>query len=139
MLEFLKRDYNHEEFSVEYLGVNYRFSSNKDVKLYSFRVYPSYEGYKVKSPFIIYFNARDGYIHSLNHENSGYSFIKPDYEISTDIAITPADGLQLLDEEADYNFSETLIIKSKLSGKYVLVHMYKDNNREAYYSMPKKC
>ena len=132
MLEFIKRDFDHEEFDVDYLGINYRFNSNQDVKLYSFRVYPIYEGYRVNVPFIIYFNARSGHIYHLIRTITDYTFIKPDYQIDKNIIVTPEEGLKSLNAEGDYDFNDTLIIKSKLTGKYVLVHMYKDDHREIY-------
>lgn len=133
---FLNREYGDDiDFNIEYLGINHNFHSNTDIKLYSFQVYPVYKGYKVNIPLIVYFDSRTGFIHSTMI-NASYDFIIPEYTVDTSINVKPETGLKSLEEQIkdlkEYAYLETSIIKSKLSGKYVLVLVYENEHRKVY-------
>lgn len=134
LLEFLGRNYGKEQrFDVEYLGINYNFSSNTDMKMYSFMVYPVINGLKVDSKLSIYSNARTGDLFSMTR-NSGDDFIKPNYTVDTSVKVSPEEGLKnlALTSKEKYSYDQTNIIKSLLSGKYVPVHVYKYETNTAY-------
>lgn len=134
---FLKNEYSREQnFKTEYLGINYHFESNVDIKIYSFRVSPVVKGFIVNEPFQIAFEARTGNIFNLMKPSSS-DLSLPEYDIDTTINISPEKGLENLklkqDSNIDYRYVETFIIKSKLSGKYTLVHEYKNKNENKLY------
>ncbi|MDP4089256.1 MAG: zf-HC2 domain-containing protein [Bacillota bacterium] len=134
LLKFLERMYGKEQsFDIEYAGINYNFSSNTDIKLYSFKVYPQIKGLRVDSGLWIYFDARTGNLFSMTR-NSGSDFIVPDYPVDTSIKVSNEEALKNLNinDKEKYSYSETLIVKSKLSGKYVPVYLYKKDTNSVY-------
>lgn len=136
VLAFLKREYgNNQEFNIKYMGVNHCFSSNVDIKLHSYQVHSMYKGFKIDVPFIVYFDARAGILYSLTKHTS-YDFIMPDYNIDTAVKIGSEEALKNtmleIDNKEAYKYTETSIIKSKLTGKYVLVHIYDNEDRKIY-------
>jgi hypothetical protein len=132
--EFLGKNYGNEQrFDIKDVGINYHFSSNTDMKLYSFIVHPVINGLKVGSELWIYYNARTGDLQSVTWI-SGNNFIKPDYTVDTTVKVSPEEGLKNLEltSKEKYSYDQTTIIKSLLSGKYVLVHVYKYETNTAY-------
>lgn len=132
--KLLERMYGKEQsFHIKYAGINYHFSSNEDIKLYSFKVSPTIKGLKVNSEFLIYMDARTGNLNGILGI-SGHDFIVPNYDIDTIPRISPKDGLEKLNisQKEDYSYSETIIIKSMLSGKYVPVYVYKYETNTVY-------
>lgn len=131
---FLKRVYGKDqEFELQYMGVNYNFSSNTDIKVYGYNVYPVIKGLKVDHQIFIYFDARTGDFYS-KMPLPGRVYKTPDYDVDTSTNITPEQGLHLLDneEKGDYSYIENEIIESKLSGKYVSVYEYEGTSGTAY-------
>lgn len=122
-----------QDFIIDDMGINYRFSSNTDIKLYSFIVTPVINGLKVNYKILIYYDARSGEPYSILNL-SGYSFTLPGNNVDTSMNITKEQGLKILSASGSGNFkySDTIIIRSKLSGRYVPVYEYVDKDNKAY-------
>jgi hypothetical protein len=132
---FLGRQYGSGfTFDIKYLGINYNFSSNTDMKVYSFKVYPLINGLRVNIPVFLHYNARDGYIVSM--PGASYYYPAPDYSVDTAVKVKAEGSISKLLPEirdaGDYKYSGTYIIMSMLSGKYTLVHAYEKDVSKIY-------
>ncbi len=126
MMKFLSRAYKGEiNFVTEYMGINYRYRSDSDVKLYSFHITPMHKGYKIMAPLLIHYDARSGLLNMLLSDGDVLLDIYIN-GVNTEVKLAPHEALMALEVEnkETWRYEDTAIIKSVLSGEYTLVHTY---------------
>ena len=132
--DFLKKTLGEKNYQITELGINYRFSSNVDIKFYTYRIIPKINGYKLNTSYIFRADARTGIISELMLEQ-GYPY-DPLVPISpVELKISKEEGSRLLNQgniNVVYIYRDTIYIKSKLTGRYELTYKYEANSQETY-------
>ena len=124
----------HEEefmYKIEYLGINHNFSSNVDIKLYTYTVIPFYDGIRVDYPLEIRVDARSGALYSLDTPRGPV----PTDKIETNIVVQKEEalkGIELPENTPAPAYEQTILIKSYLSGKIQPVHVYSHAGSKYY-------
>lgn len=131
------------EYSITSLGLNYdfernmdvsydyNFNTNEDVKLYTYNVALIKDGNKVNSEYIMRVNARTGDLAVMYLGLSYYSklFGKTIPFNTSDSLIPIEEGYSLFvneeTQQPNYKYDDTLYIRSRISGNYELMHIYK--------------
>ncbi|WLD95364.1 zf-HC2 domain-containing protein [Alkalihalobacillus sp. AL-G] len=135
---FLDKIYGENKaFSIEYLGINVNYSSNIDVKYYSFRVMPLFESLPVYAfsdrSLIVNFDARSGELRMM-HSIEDVP-LPLDFSVDVNEQISPKQGLKVLQDKVEiedkelakkrmYDYEDTYVIYSSTSGGFVPVHAY---------------
>lgn len=117
------------------MGVNYRYSSNIDTKLYSYHVTPQYNGYYINGTYRIHIDARSNQIKTLRLiKGEGLRFTLPIHDGQIPISIEKGkEKLNALHPGESVTHFKTLYIPSVLSNQYELVHQYKTENGKEHY------
>lgn len=106
------------EYDLVPMGVN-AVNTNKDYKLYSFKIVPNYKGYPLHIPLeqgtVMSINARTGEIDMFDHNRD-----VPSYKDIEKQHLEVAVSLETLNIQG---VTETVMIYSAISGKFELVHM----------------
>jgi len=131
------------DYSITSLGLNYDFdrsmdvsydyniNTDEDVKLYTYNVALIKDGNKVNSEYIIRIDARTGDLAVMYLGLGYYSklYNKSIPYTSPDSPKAYEEGYTLfIDEQTqqpNYKYVDTLYIRSRLSGNYELMHLYK--------------
>jgi hypothetical protein len=133
--EFLTR-LNGKDFTyqTEYLGINYNFTSNTDIKLYTWRVYPTFQGYRFKNTMFLRFDARTGELYMFDTERGPIRKIEWDPNTTFLIDFVEALPKVQLPEgtPTDLSYKETVIIHSRLTGKFQPAHLYTSGDWQFY-------
>lgn len=119
---------------IENLGINYNIQSTVEIKIYTFKVQTFYKGYKIFSPVIVRIDATTGNIYGLYPQEST---TVDRFSLPTDLIfkenLRPEKALEDISLEKlkkeDFVYYDTFFIKSMFSGKYVLVHAYKEKDK----------
>ena len=135
LTEFLTRLYGQDfTYQTEYLGINYNFTSNIDIKLYTWRVFPTFGDYRYNNSIVIRLDARTGDLYSFDTERGTVRKTEPDP--NTTILINPKEALSQIQlpegTPTDLSYKETVIIHSQLTGKLQPAHLYTSNISQIY-------
>ena len=126
---------NRFQYEIEYLGINHNFTSNVNIKLYTYTVIPVLNGLKVDYPIDITMDARTGRVHSFETHRGPV----PDFNITDvnfDTLITKEQAVKEIEFPETVpipKFQETILIQSLHSGNIEPVHVYININRNYYY------
>lgn len=126
ILEFLAAvhgpAYTHE---IEYQGINYNFTSNVDIKLYSWRVHTDLNGYRLNNNIHISADARTGILDSYFTERGPIRKRLAGLENYNLISAEEAlNNLDVPEDAPKLNFRETILARSALTGKLQPIHVY---------------
>ncbi len=131
ILEFLAAvhgtAYSHE---IEYQGINHNFSSNVDIKLYSWRAHTYLNGYRLNNFIEISADARTGILDRYFTERGPVR--KRSAGLGNYSLISAEDALNNLDLQEDapkLSFRETIVARSALTGKLQPIHVYSAANQ----------
>jgi hypothetical protein len=134
--EIILRNYGSSfDVKIEDLGLNYNYTSSVDTKLYSFKVKPTYMGYKIFEPVYVYVDARTNIIESFKSlAFKGITPLAAEADLTIDIKLNPDEALNNINlhklNKADFEHYDTFFMKSMFSGSYVLVHGYKEKGKD---------
>ena len=135
LTEFLTRLYGKDfTYQTEYLGINYNFSSNTDIKLYTWRVYPTFRDYRYNNAIVIRLDARTGDLYMFDTERGIVRITKPNP--NTSILLNHEEALSQVQlpegTPTDLSYKETVMIHSQLTGKLQPAHLYISDGSHLY-------
>jgi uncharacterized membrane protein YkoI len=117
--------------NVEYLGINVNFQSNSDMKVYCFKLQPTFKGYNIFSEYNVMVDARSNTIYNYSALIfRGNIPTAEDRALRTDVKYNPQEAMKSI-AAVDINkelfkYKDTYFIKSMFNGEYVLVHYYEE-------------
>ncbi|MTI96192.1 MAG: hypothetical protein FH749_12030 [Firmicutes bacterium] len=123
----LTRMYGPEyTFSITPKSINHELEVEAGAQLYTFAIEPRLNGYRLETrPLLARFDAYTGKLVALTP-----SISVPDNPVNTEITINRAAARQVIAKEAE--FRETVIIPSRVSGDWVLAHMFNAGGDQIY-------
>jgi hypothetical protein len=136
-LEFLEKLYGEGNVDVRSEGINFNASSDDDrFKVHSFSFIPKASGYELHFPydtkFTINFDARTGELFSFYSPpflSADFFASKPKLTINEEQA---TEIIKRVETDSLYTHHGLGIIKSMSSGKFVLVHIFKNSEGMVY-------
>lgn len=119
------------DVKIDYQGINVNFHSDRDIKVYTFNVQPTFRGYPIFDFYNVMVDARKNSFYSYRPlEISGNNPFASSLDLKAEEKYNPENALKNLftsDINKDlFKYKNTIFIKSMFTGKYELVHYYKE-------------
>ncbi|MYL32466.1 hypothetical protein GLW08_06810 [Pontibacillus yanchengensis] len=139
MKDFLNKNGEHRfEYEVTYLGMNHNFTSNVDIKRYSYKVTPTYDGYPLHIAYQYNIDARTGEMVSKRVMESE----SRDHSIHQNMSIQPVtnpiskqQATEVFEQEypdMPIEYEGMTYIPSLLSNQYELVYQFTLDHEKTY-------